>query len=600
MPITEAEIRSLATAQSYERGEDYYYTRAVADLQKRGDMVTADVSGSSYEPYHVTIEVGEDEIISTSCTCPYDWGGICKHIVAVLLSYVHQPEQVDKRPSVQELIANVNEADLREVLSDLLIAEPHLIDRVEAKLETLALTKTKGKTLKKGKPKTSATSRPASIKGDSFRKQAQQVLRSFGYRNAYESGYDLANQMTNLLNKAKPLLDAGDGRNALLLLEAVMEPFIDCWYDYDYEGEVGEVFIETEALFTEAILCADLSKQDRQEWKETLKRWQADISDYGIDAFDAAIAAAEQRWEYPPLQAVLQGNITNKRTWEGEAPDYADDLAIARLNVSERQGRTQEYLYLAEAEGQTSRYLTMLVKLDRGKEAVQYARQYAGTTDEAFILAKALYEHEQPEEAFEIAEHGLTLEGSKVALTRWLRDTAGTLCKPDVALRAAREAFAATLSMSDYLAAAAVAGSEWESVKPELLAQLKGARNAYEKIDIYLHERMLKEAMQAVDSQKYTDYHTDQKVVDVVWESNPKWTIRHCKQQAEPIMDAGQSQYYHHAVRWLEKAGKAYRTMKKEKEWQEYLNGLIQKHARKSSLRPQLEALRRHKNLRSR
>jgi len=310
MPITEAEIRSLATARSYERGEDYYYTHAVTDLQKRGDMVSADVSGSSYEPYHVTIDVVEDEIISTFC--PYDWGGICKHIVAVLLSYVHQPEQVDKRPSVQELIANVNAADLREVLTDLLTAEPHLIDLVEAKLETLALTKTERKTLKKGKSKTTAKSRPAPINVDSFRKQAQQILRSFGYRNAYDSGYDFANQMTDLLNKANPLLDAGDGRNALLLLETVMEPFIDCWYDYDYEGEVGEVFIETEALFTEAILCADLSKQERQEWKKTLKRWQADISDYGIDVFDAAIAAAEQGWEYPPLQAVLQGNITNR------------------------------------------------------------------------------------------------------------------------------------------------------------------------------------------------------------------------------------------------------------------------------------------------
>jgi uncharacterized Zn finger protein len=193
MPITEAEIRSLATAQSYERGEDYYYTHAVTDLQKRGDMVAADVSGSSYEPYHVTIEVTKDEIISTSCTCPYDWDGICKHIVAVLLSYVHQPEQVDKRPSVQELIANVNEANLRKVLTDLLTAEPHLIDRVEAKLETLALTKTERTAPKKGKQKTTAKSRPAPINVNSFRKQAQQVLRSFGYRNYYDSGYDLAN-----------------------------------------------------------------------------------------------------------------------------------------------------------------------------------------------------------------------------------------------------------------------------------------------------------------------------------------------------------------------------------------------------------------------
>ena len=39
--------------------------------------------------------------------------------------------------------------------------------------------------------------------------------------------------------------------------------------------------------------------------------------------------------------------------WAGEAPAYADELAVARLNVLERRGRWQEYLYLAEAESQT-------------------------------------------------------------------------------------------------------------------------------------------------------------------------------------------------------------------------------------------------------
>jgi hypothetical protein len=62
---------------------------------------------------------------------------------------------------------------------------------------------------------------------------------------------------------------------------------------------------------------------------------------------------------------VLRGEIADRGAWEGEAPDYADALTIARLHVLERQGRFQEYLYLAEAEGQTERYMTMLVRLGR-------------------------------------------------------------------------------------------------------------------------------------------------------------------------------------------------------------------------------------------
>ena len=598
MPITEAAIRSLATAQSYERGEDYYDTHAVTEIQKRGNTLIAEIEGSSYEPYQVTIELSDDEIISTSCTCPYDWGGICKHIVAVLLTYLHQPKQVAEHPSIQELLSKLSDTDLREVLLDLLTSEPRLIERVETKLTTRAAT-IQEKSLEKEKKDTiakSVPSRPAPINPMSFRRQVQQILRSTGYRDYYDEGWDISNQISDLFHQAQPFLDVGDGRNALLVLETVMEPFIDCWYDYDHEGEVGEVLIETGPLFAEAILSADLSKDERKEWSKKLAKWQAEISDYGIDdAFDAAIAAAEQGWDYPPLQAVLRGNITAKGAWEGEVPFYADDLAVARLNVLERQGRTEEYLYLAEAEGQTAIYLTMLVKAGRGEEAVKYALQYAGTADETLALAQALHEHAQPLEAIKVAEYGLTLQGEKLSLARWLRDVAGQLSKPEVALNAAQMAFRQSFSLEDYSAVESIAGAEWSAVKPELLAQLAAAEYAYDRIDIYLHEGMVDEAMKAVDRRGYADYHTVEKVVDAVWQSHPDWAIRHCKNQAESIMNEGKSKYYHHAVRWLEKAGQAYLAAQRGDEWQAYLEDLIKKHARKYSLRPQLEGLRRYR-----
>ena len=154
-------------------------------------------------------------------------------------------------------------------------------------------------------------------------------------------------------------------------------------------------------------------------------------------------------------------------------------------------------------------------------------------------------------------------------------------------------AFTSSFFMEDYTAVESIAGAEWLSVKPELLAQLAEADYAYAKIDIYLHEGMLEEAMKAVDRQSYADYSTVEKVIDAVWQTHPDWAIKHCKKQAEPIMDGGKSKYYHHAVRWVEKAGRAYLAAKREEEWQRYLEDLIQKHARKYSLRPQLEGLRR-------
>jgi uncharacterized Zn finger protein len=419
-------------------------------------------------------------------------------------------------------------------------------------------------------------------------------MRSTGYDNYYKAGWNLCNSVSDLLKQVEPFLDVVDGASALAMLEAIIEPLIGEWYNYDQEGEMGEAFSEAGNLLTEAILSVDLSKTERKKWIKQLNAWEADLSDYGLDGtFEAAIAAAEQGWDYAPLQEVFQGHITEQGAWQGDIPHYADELALARLNVLERQGRTQEYLYLAEAEGQTACYLTMLVKLDRGAEAVDYAIKYAGSAGEALALASALHARNQTDNALKIAQHGLTLHGQSAELARWLRDVAAASEKPELAVKAAVAAFRRTHLLEDYKAAQKVAGNQWEQVKPDLLAHLKNAEYAFDRIDIYLREGLLEEAMQAVDRESYPDYSTVGKVVDMVWKTHQDWTIKHCKQQAEPIMDQGKSKYYLHAARWVERAGKAYLAANQHTEWQNYLESLIQKHARKYALRPLLEELRK-------
>jgi len=71
---------------------------------------------------------------------------------------------------------------------------------------------------------------------------------------------------------------------------------------------------------------------------------------------------------------------------------YADDIAVTRLHILEQRARFQEYLYLAEAEGHAEEYVTILVCLGRVHEAANYGQKYLGTTHEALVLAKALYE----------------------------------------------------------------------------------------------------------------------------------------------------------------------------------------------------------------
>ncbi len=79
--FNEDTIMELATANSHARGVEYARRGAVRQLTSDGDGFRALVQGS----YLYTVCLWEqDGVIASSCTCPYDWGGICKHIVAVM------------------------------------------------------------------------------------------------------------------------------------------------------------------------------------------------------------------------------------------------------------------------------------------------------------------------------------------------------------------------------------------------------------------------------------------------------------------------------------------------------------------------------------
>src|SRR5437868_5464268 len=259
----------------------------------------------------------------------------------------------------------------------------------------------------------------------------------------------VVSEIGQLVEQAWTLIKADDAQQALPLLEAISEEYMNEWESLDdSNGEASGFFSDLGTAWTEAILSADLTREQREQWADQFAAWQGELDDYGVDeAFDAPQIAALDGWDYPPLKRVLQGIITEQGAWEGEPPYYADELTGARLHILERRGRFQEYLYLAEAEGHTEEYVTMLVRLGRVEEAISYGRRYLATPDEALALAKALYEHGEREQSLQIAEHGLGLEGRKALLAKWLRDQALLMGEQSRALPAAEVAYRDEISL---------------------------------------------------------------------------------------------------------------------------------------------------------
>lgn len=597
--FSESDIRAAATVQSYQRGVEYCRAGAVSDLVQRGNLLTAQVEGSTVPYYQVTVTLDDTGAIDrATCTCPYDWGGYCKHIVAMLLAALGGGE-ITAKPDLETMLASLSEKQLRHLVQALVGTQPALLDAVEREIRWLSQQPAAAA----GAGSSAGHSIPVDVAA--IRREIRTVMRMFelsegrGHGDHYDYYDDDAGTIypEEVLGPHRvlvdQLLDAGDPATAATVLVTMIEAWgeeisdLDEWIYEANEDVLYETAEELSVSLAEALLSMDLSPEERAGWYTRAEGWE----DGAVD-LEVLETALNHWWDYPPLVAAMQGNISEKGAWEEEAPTFADELALARLRILQRQGRIEEYIHLAEAEGQTSLYINMLARSGETERVVAEAQRYLGSPHEVLALAQVLVEQGEAGAALRVAAHGLGLQQGHGLreLARWTVGQAEQAGDTALALHAARVAFLRGLDLDDYKTAQRLAGDTWPAVKPELLAQMKKPGVFGQPLDVYLYEHMLVDAMAVIDRGSWNGEL--KRVIEATRADYPAWGIQHCQQQAEGIMDAKQAKYYATAVDWLRLARDIFHQHDRLDEWQAYLNGLLALHARKTKLAPMLKALR--------
>jgi len=578
--LSETTLRRQATPQSFERGEDYYQSGAVGRLQQRGNTLQAEVEGSEVEPYVVCLTFDDSGVTDADCSCPYDYGGWCKHIVATALTCLREPESIEERPTLEALLERLDLPQTRDLVQELIAQQPRLMETVDDYVQQLA------EPTPSQQPATPARRSP--VDPASYRRAVQQILR--GAVRDWESGRDddsIQYDLQALIDKAQDFTEHGDGPNALVALEAITGACADHWDEVaEYGADSDEVVADLNQAWTEAILSTDLASKEKVALQQHLTDWQDELG----GSFAMSLEALRQGWDYPPLQRVLQGHITESGAWDAEAPDYADDLARIRLKILDRQQRHQEYLHLAEAESQSEQYLTMLARLGRVEDAMEAAKTHLDSLEAAFALARALREKEALAPALAIAQNGLNLAGQphqQYELAVWASELAAELGDSQAALAARIAAFKAQPAMGDYQQALELAGAAASAVRAELLQVLRqhqGWDSNPAKVDIFLQEGLLDDAIAAVKDLGYYQADLVKQVMAAVLNQRPDWVIENAVHRAEEIMNAARANAYHHAVEWLQQARAAYLASGRQTAWQAYRNRLLERHARKYKL----------------
>ena len=386
--LREGLIRKHSARDSFQRGQQYYRAGAVRLLVRRGGVIEAEVDGSKPWPYHVRISFDAGGVTSAACICPYDWGGWCKHVVAALLTCLHEPSAIEERESLETRLAGLTAEQLREFLLRIAGRDSSLADAVERQLDLLSCGLRQDAT--------AGTKSRRTVDGRSIRRAVREVLSSLDRMRPSEAYWQVGavvDGVREILDQAQERLAAGDGDGTLAVLEAVTEAYLDGWEGLDdSEGEASAFFEDLANSWMEALLSVDLTAAEGNVWAAKLQSWADDLEeDYGVgEVLNAAASAASERWDNPALKAVLQGRMADDPRALAALVTEPPNLAIARLNVLERQERFDEYLRLARVTGQTEACASMLVRLGRFGEAVEYGRERLQIADGALRLAQRL------------------------------------------------------------------------------------------------------------------------------------------------------------------------------------------------------------------
>ncbi len=395
--LNESMIKSCCGFNTLAKAEEYI--SAVYDLRLMGSTLYAKVQGSMPEPYQVKIVLKEEEWKEGNCSCPSDFIP-CKHIIAVLLKFIR--EGIQNSESVLKEILQPLDADaLRSMIFKLLEQHPHLLDDIQ-----LALVR----------PQTAKTH---VVNTQAIKRKINYLLhQEFNHWDGDDLDY-LVEDIEMLSRQVEPFLEAEDGRNALEVIKAIVEPLLEEAYtfmDYGVEDAYFDLLEKLENYCIEAILMASFEPKEKKEWLKSVSNWNQECEEGN---FAAALEAMQVGWDYPLLKAVL--NNQSDFDEEGiENEEVYEKIAIAAFRVLKRRKDFEKCLCLTHLAILDDEYASTLIEAKRYLEAQEFIKDNIRDPHSLTELSKQLYDHKQSQLALDIILPVFFRRKSKIVITQIL------------------------------------------------------------------------------------------------------------------------------------------------------------------------------------
>src|SRR5919109_4978825 len=110
--IKESAVRRWTDEVYFQRGQNYFEQGAIYDQRRQGTTLKSKCSGTQAPFYRQEVLFNSKGILSAKCSCPVGDGGRCKHTIALLLTWVHDPDSFNEVEAIDAALEKRSKADL--------------------------------------------------------------------------------------------------------------------------------------------------------------------------------------------------------------------------------------------------------------------------------------------------------------------------------------------------------------------------------------------------------------------------------------------------------------------------------------------------------
>jgi hypothetical protein len=628
-PLSEADIQACTDDASFRKGSQYYLNHVITEPTLSESVLRASCHGSRRNPYRVEVTLcptgrkSAHKLADPFCSCPR--GGFCKHLVALLLTWLHEPESFVVRSGLMGRLSTKSHEELLALLEQLMQRQPDIQPLVEVLIE-LPLVSPAQEEERSGK------GRERTLDPSAIRSQVDSAFYDAGegWQAAGRAAFDLE----RVCDIGKSFVQVGQWANALVVYTTIAEETASQYDMLQDEGQLSWIMSQCAAglvacLSAQSSLPRDeqLDREDREKLITALfDLWKFGNNYGGVEAnIPATIAEnttkqeqecieawlrqemkseqdSSSRWHNPRIVHFL---VTLKQAGDSSAENVLDEYRNAGLykELAEKClqfGRVSAALEIAQAN--------LTEPMDVTSFAEQLLKSGEAWREQALALVETKL-NEVEHTAKDNPKHFMSVHAVD-NYRRWLSEKYLLYGKTKQALDVELARFQANPQETTYHAvqAAARAMSEleaaWSSLRSQLLQTLKQQNRWGALVSIYLQEGEVGLALSALAEMGRTPtnslsgygYHAgvaaSQYQVQVAQAAEEHYSndaIRLYKDVVRTLIDGRGRESYRQAASYLTRIKMLYQKQELESEWLTYITNLRTSNKNLRALKEELD-----------